>query len=278
MFRPNHPEGLIKRFAKLGNGQQVRLWAYGKREKIKTIDGLAIWGVALEDDFALADTAYQETSNQKGRSVIKFAGVDYAYRFESERELFIDELEKAERRVSFISRRVSYPIMAGSSSLSDYYDKKYDLILTPMTWHDANNTAYFRNGRLAVIESEKENDFIHDQFKDAKVNGFDSSGNQVNLAWIGATDSADQNGSSFDPETNASAIFEINATEGDWHWLDGKDINETISDFDSEFNAMWLGGSSHPMQIRILGQWIGVLLREIGRCERDLPVALYHRV
>ena len=132
--------------------------------------------------------------------------------------------------------------MAGSSSLSDYYDKKYDLILTPMTWHDANNTAYGLNGRLAVIESEKENNFIHDQFKDAKVNGFDSSGNQVNLAWIGATDSADQNGSSYDPETNASAIFEINASEGDWHWLDGKDIDETISDFDPEFNAMWLGG------------------------------------
>ena len=50
--------------------------------------------------------------------------------------------------------------MAGSSSLSDYYDKKYGLILTPMTWHDANNTAYGLNGRLAVIESEKENNFI----------------------------------------------------------------------------------------------------------------------
>ena len=36
--------------------------------------------------------------------------------------------------------------------------------------------------------------------------------------------------------------FEINASEGDWHWLDGKDIDETISDFDPEFNAMWLGG------------------------------------
>ena len=96
-FHPNHPEGLIKRFATLQNGQQVRLWTYGKRKKIKTIDGLAIWGVSLGGDFALADTAYQETSNQKEQPVIKFAGVDYAYRFESEKKFFIDELEKAER-------------------------------------------------------------------------------------------------------------------------------------------------------------------------------------
>ena len=167
---------------------------------------------------------------------------------------------KRQKGASLSSVEGSYPIMAGSSSLSDYYDKKYDLVLTPMTWHDANNTAYGLNGRLAVIESEKENNFIHDQFKDAKVNGFDSSGNQVNLAWIGAKDSADQNGSSYDPETNASAIFEINASEvtgtGWMVDIDGRSLTLIL-------NSMPCGlvASSHPMEIRILGQWTGALLK-----------------
>ena len=61
-----------------------------------------------------------------------------------------------------------------------------------MTWHDANNTAFARNGRLVIIESQKEQEFIHKEYQEEGVNGFDSDGNSINLAWIGATDSEDQ--------------------------------------------------------------------------------------
>ena len=117
-------------------------------------------GISLGNDFAIAEKSYRETISVEGNPAIEFAGNIYPYDYNSEKELFIDELERAERRVSFISKRVSYPIMAGSSSLSDYYDKKYDLILTPMSLKDANDTAFAENGRLVIIESEKENDFI----------------------------------------------------------------------------------------------------------------------
>ena len=80
------------------------------------------------------------------------------------------------------------------------------------------------------------------QFKDAAEIGFDSNGNPITLGWIGATDNEDQNGTNFNPETNASSFVEINATEGNWTWLDGKDISETITNFDPNFQAMWLNG------------------------------------
>ena len=241
-YDERHPEGLIKRFAQLSNGQRIRVWTFGEREKIKTVKGLAVWGVSLGEDFAMSEYPYRETNNE-GIKALHFAGMEYPYDDELQKELFIEELKSAERKVSLISRRVGYPIMAGSSSLSDYYEKKYDIILTPMTWADANNTAFGKNGRLVVINSQKENDFILDQYKDAGATGFDNTGNTVRYGWIGATDSPDQNGSTFDSDTNVSSIIEINATDGDWKWLDGKDVTDTIADFDTNFQTMWLGGN-----------------------------------
>ena len=215
-FDKNHPEGLIKRFAVLSNGMKVRVWTYGDGSKLKTVNGLGVWGVSMDGDFALADKSYREITSKDDKPAIEFAGKTYSYSSDIEKELFVEELHTAERRASFISRRISYPIMAGSSSISDYYDRKYDIILNPMTWHDANNTAFARNGRLVIIESQKEQEFIHKEYQKAGVNGFDSDGNSINLAWIGATDSEDQNGTNFDRETNSSSFVEINATEGNW--------------------------------------------------------------
>jgi hypothetical protein len=238
----SHTQGLTKRFALLNNGKKVRVWTFGKRSKIKTVDGLAVWGISLDGDFAISENSYRQKTSDSGEKFLEFAGNHHTYSSNSERELFIDEIERAENKVSFVSRRVGYPIIAASSSLSDYHEKKYDLITTPMTWKDANNTAFARNGRLVTIESKKENDFILEKYKDAAENGFDSTGNPVTLGWIGATDSEDQNGTNFNPETNASSFVEINATEGNWTWLDGKDISETITNFDPNFQTMWLNG------------------------------------
>ena len=123
-FDKNHPEGLVKRFATLSNGMKVKVWTHtAEGSKLKTIDGLGVWGISLGNDFAIAEKSYREIISVEGNPAIEFAGNIYPYDYNSEKELFIEELQNAERRVSFISKRVSYPIMAGSSSLSDYYDK-----------------------------------------------------------------------------------------------------------------------------------------------------------
>ena len=155
----------------------------GKERKIKPTKGLQFGGYLWGEDFAMSEHPYREI-NINGTKALHFAGEEYSYDNELQKELFIEELNSAESKVSFLSRRVGYPIMAGSSSLSDYYEKKYDIVLTPMTWADANNTAFNRNGRLVVINSRKENDFILDQYKDASVTGFNTGGNTVRLGGL----------------------------------------------------------------------------------------------
>ena len=58
----------------------------------------------------------------------------------------------------------------------------------------------------------------------------------IRNAWIGATDNEDQNGSYLDKDANQSVVLELNATEGDWHWLSGEDIS-------SSAYQNWNGGS-----------------------------------
>ena len=67
-FDKNHPEGLIKRFAVLSNGMKVRVWTYGDGSKLKTVNGLGVWGVSMDGDFALADKSYREITNKDERT------------------------------------------------------------------------------------------------------------------------------------------------------------------------------------------------------------------
>ena len=91
-YDTRHPEGLIKRFAVLDNGQKVRVWTFGNRTKIKTIEGLSAWGVSMGNDFAMSDKPYREVKKSDGRSVLTFAGEEYPYVNEFEKNLFIEEI------------------------------------------------------------------------------------------------------------------------------------------------------------------------------------------
>ena len=78
-YDESHPEGLIKRFALLKNGKKVRVWTYGQRSKIKTVDGLAVWGISLDGDFAVSENSYREQSSESGEKVLEFAGNYHIY-------------------------------------------------------------------------------------------------------------------------------------------------------------------------------------------------------
>ena len=225
-YDPNHPEGLIKHLAILKNGKKYRVWTHGKRQKMQTVRGIASWGISLGKDFAMSSRSYREIKTLSGKEAIEFAGNTLTYSNHIERDLFIEEIEKAESEISVLKKTVTYPVMAGSYSLTDYYSKKYDLVSTPMTWEAAKSRARQLNGRLVVINSQREQEFVYKQYKDGAL-GRDPEGNPVRYGWIGATDSADQNGSSYDLDTNTTTIFALNASEGDWKWLSGEDVNES---------------------------------------------------
>ena len=106
-----------------------------------------------------------------------------------------------------------------------------------MTWADANRTAFDKKGRIVCIDSSTENNIVYQLLKDAKKFGVLPDGSSaVQYSWIGATDNEDQNGSFLDKDANQSVVLEVNATEGDWHWLSGADIN--ASSYEN-----WIGGN-----------------------------------
>jgi hypothetical protein len=142
-YDPNHPEGLIKHWAKLQDGQRYRIWTYGKRRKMQSVDNLASWGITLGQDFAMSSHSYREVKTLDGRSAIEFGGKVLSYDNKYEKNLFIDELERAESHISYARKTISYPIIAGSDSLKEYYEQKYDLITTPMSWAEANEHCRF---------------------------------------------------------------------------------------------------------------------------------------
>ena len=77
-----------------------------------------------------------------------------------------------------------------------------------------------------VIGSQVENNFISRLLNPDQVDyfGLDDQ-KQVEMVWIGATDYEDENSSIYDLDTNTSAVVDLNATEGDWKWMDGSDIS-----------------------------------------------------
>ena len=112
-------------------------------------------GCGLREDFAISDSPYRLRDRQDA-NYIRFGSNEIAYSSVAEKNLFLHELESLEQRNLSGRRSFSYPIIAGSSGTSDYYDKKYKLIENLATWREANETAKNLNGRLLSIESEAE--------------------------------------------------------------------------------------------------------------------------
>ena len=251
-FDPKHPKGLIKRFAKFNNDRTLEAFVYGERKNIFAGKGISLWGISLNGKLAMSDQSYQlHRDSNSGKIVILHGGRKLTFKDHADLKLFDYEVKQSERNAQLSRTRVNYPVIAASTSITDYYNKKYDLIDTPMTWADANQTAFNLNGRLVSIGSEQEQNFIYKLFKTAR-RGTTTGGSSVPYGWIGATDNEDQNGSTYNQDGNISSGMEINATEGDWKWLSGDDVNGTYSNW---LNATEPNNTDNPDQDYAVLDW-----------------------
>ncbi len=224
-YDAQHPKGLVKRWVTFSDGQRKRAWVFGKRQNITTLKGLAIWGISIKGDIAIGEAPYRTTIGQQEQKFLHLGHKTLSYENNYEKDFFIKEIEKLENESILKSIIVRYPIIASSTGLTEYIENKYDLNTTLSTWDEAVQSANDHNGRLVSIGTSDENRIVWNLLQSAS-NGIGPSGELVKYAWIGATDNEDQNGSTWNNDTNLTSNLEINATEGDWKWLEeGKDVN-----------------------------------------------------
>ncbi|MDC0157457.1 LamG domain-containing protein, partial [Verrucomicrobia bacterium] len=228
-FHPGSTKGQVKRWATLPNGETYRAYTYGKREFIPSLVDVPITGISLNENLAISEIPYRIVSEiEEDRLLIEYAG----------NELKIDKLngiKSLDRRLrqaeheAIRTGRFQSPLIASSlGGGTNLNELRYELITTPMTWDDANLNASLRSGRLVSISSAVENNIVYQLLKDAAAFGILPDNSQLTqLAWIGATDFEDQNGTYFDKDTNQTMTLELNATEGNWFWLSGNDINSS---------------------------------------------------
>ena len=76
-----------------------------------------------------------------------------SYEKEYEKDFFIDEIERVEKESTRTSLTLRYPLIASSSGLTEYIERRYDLNNTLSTWDEAVQSARTHNGRLVKIDS-----------------------------------------------------------------------------------------------------------------------------
>ena len=270
-FDPKHPGGYINRHAILENGTRLRAWVFGKRRNLPSIKSLSVWGISIGDDFAISDEAIQNLTSIDNKSFL-LGGQEVSYNSTEEFDLFKLEVKNAEKQAFLHQIPVRYPRIASSSGLTDYYERKYDLFPTPTAWSDAKKAAEDRNGTLVIIGSQAENNFIRKLLDPDQIDyfGVNETGQQIQMVWIGATDNEDTTSTVYDLDSNTSSIIDLNASEGDWKWLDGIDVGS------GPFQN-WASGepnsSAIPTQdyaaLGLVNRW-GYL----DRCKRYLPLAI----
>ena len=172
-YDPKHPKGLIKRTVRFQNGKNFRAWVYGKRLNLQSRKGLSIWGISIGDDLAVSDLPYRE-KEIAGEAIIALGDEQIKYANEYEKDLFLREIRESERRSSNRSHQVTYPLLAGSSGITQYYEKRYKVYDGLYTWTDAVQIANAQNGRLATIDSAEENRLIWNLLQTAST-GTDST-------------------------------------------------------------------------------------------------------
>ena len=225
-FDPNTPSGGIMRYAKFDDGRKLRAWTFGKHKRLITTEGIAVWGISLEEDFAVSDISHRVEEQPSGQGKLWFAGGDVAYESSSEKEFILQTLQPSVRNVGGV-RRARYPvILASGSSVYDVYDQKYDINTSRVTFDVALATAIDNNGSLLRIDSANENKLIlkllqrkleelEESQQEELLQGFNEDNSSNTLVWLGATDNGDQNGTRFDNVNNVTlGDVDINASEG----------------------------------------------------------------
>ena len=224
--------GWLQKTASFSDGRKFRAWTYGKRNRLQTTHGIAVWGISLGQDFAISENAYRVESLEGESGKIWFAGGDVAYGNAVEKQFTTNQLQPTVRRVGGI-QSLHYPIiLASGSKVEDIITKKYQLSDKRLSFTDALNDALEKNGSLLRIDDENENKLITKyllkEFEEERLfEGLDEFNETQTYIWIGATDAEDQNGTRYDEENNKTVNgVSINAFEGDgWRWINGKDEN-----------------------------------------------------
>ena len=148
----------------------------------------------MGEDMALGETPYRVHETPNGEKFVQLGHRRLSYEKEYEKNFFIGEIEKTEKESSLKSITIRYPMIASSTGLSEYIERKYDLNTTLATWAEAVQSANDRNGRLVSIGSSDENRIVWNLLQSAGY-GVGPTGQLLKYAWIGATDNEDQNGS-----------------------------------------------------------------------------------
>ena len=239
-FSPDHKGCEIRRAAKFKDNRQVRLWTFGKRSGIDTINNLAVWGVTLGDDFAMADTPLREIHKSGNSGLAQLGGNRLSYNTKAELNYFSYLLKDAERRVGSTNgvKTVDYPAVMGSSnSMGAVLRARYQIVSTPQPFMVAYEDAISKGGTLLKIESQEENDFICELLEANVLKGRDDENNGafVPWVWLGATDDENQSGIIYDRAENTMKDINISAEEMTWKWLDGQPVDETYFNFTGGF-------------------------------------------
>ena len=232
--------GWLMRHAHFDDGRKLRAWTFGKHKRLISTEGIAVWGISLEEDFAVSDNFYRVEEQPSGQGKLWFAGGDVAYESSFEKEFIIQTLQPSFRNVGGV-RRARYPvILASGSSIYDLYDQKYDINTSRVTFDVAFATAIEKNASLLRIDNENENKLILkllqkklEELEQVELlQGFNEDNSSNTLVWLGATDNDDQNGTRFDNVNNVTVgDVDINASEGNWRWINGEDENISYSNW-----------------------------------------------
>lgn len=239
-FNHKKPTGRIHRWVTMPDGESYTAYVYGRRAFMPTLENVVISGISMGDIMAVSENAYRlvdETA--QGKYTIEYAGRKMAVNKDEGMEALDRRIREADL-LALRDKRFRSPLMASSTGGTHLTAVRYELVTTPMTWADANQTAGQKKGRLVCINNATENNIVYQLLKDAMAMGLlpDGSG-VVQYSWIGATDSANQNGSYLDKDANQTMELALSATEGDWHWLSGEDISASLySNWKDDFEPM----------------------------------------
>jgi hypothetical protein len=225
----DHSECVNEKRIILDKDTFFNVFTYGRREHIHNVKNLVYWGVSIEEELALSDSPVLTVADEDTEAHF-FSGAPITFASTAEKEFFLEQASLAEKRAQVQTSYVSYPVIAGSNGITVNLKKRYDLVLTPMTWEDANDKARDQNGRLVCINSAAENNYIQNLLFNAPP-GLDDNDQNVTYAWIGATDDEDETGTTFNSETNSTTAIEINASKGSWKWLSGDKVADGYSNW-----------------------------------------------
>ena len=153
-YNHNKLKGRIKRWATLSDGRTCEAFVYGDRRYMPTLSNVAISGILIEDKMAVSEKAYRIVKEMPDEKfLIEYAGSQFSV----DRDRGLKALDRRIRQADLMalrSGRFQTPLIASSTGGStNLIDLKYELITTPMTWADADKTAFDKKGRIVCINS-----------------------------------------------------------------------------------------------------------------------------